>query len=64
MQFYKFTVYFYLIFALLFIYNAYEAYTTGGDYWFHLVIAAFALFMFVFRLRFFKRMEERRNNQK
>src|SRR5690606_28628269 len=54
MKVYKIIAYFYLVFGLFFIYQAYAAYTNDEDYLINLLLAAAAIFMFIFRLRSIK----------
>ena len=60
MKIYKFIAYVYLVFALFFIYEAYRAYTSNEDYLIRLLLAAVALFMFVFRLRTVNRFPQKK----
>ena len=64
MKVYRITVFLYLGFALFFLYDAYVEYQAGGDYWIRLIFAAIAIFLFLFRQRNIKKMDERKNNQK
>ncbi|SEH70187.1 hypothetical protein SAMN02927937_00946 [Paenimyroides aquimaris] len=58
MKIYKIIAYFYLVFGLFFIYQAYAAYTNNEDYLINLLLAAAAIFMFIFRLRSIKRFPQ------
>ncbi len=52
--------YFYLFIALLFIYDAFTKIQAGqNDFWISLVVAAVAIFMFFFRRKFAKKMDDR-----
>lgn len=57
MKIYKITAYLYLAFAILFIYDAYTRYSNGEQYWISLLFVAVAIFMFIFRLKNFKKMQ-------
>ncbi len=60
MKLQKFFQYAYLFFAILFIYEAIINWNSDRNRaYILLVIAALAVFMFVFRMRFAKKMEER-----
>lgn len=63
MKVYRITVFLYLGFALFFLYDAYVEYQREGDYWIRLIFAAMALFLFFFRQRSIRNMEERKKNQ-
>lgn len=62
MGYLKYTPYIYLIFALFFIY---EAIVKWGDSdatpWLSVMIAALAIFMFFFRKKHAKKMQDRNN---
>ena len=58
MKIYKIIAYIYLAFALFFIYDAYVAYSQNQNYWLKLALAGMAVFMFIFRLRNFKRLPQ------
>lgn len=58
MKVYKIIAYFYLVFGLFFIYQTYAAYTNDEDYLINLLLAAAAIFMFIFRLRSIKRFPQ------
>src|SRR5690606_6952380 len=60
MKVYRITVFLYLGFALYFLYDAYVEYQREGDYWIRLIFAAMALFLFFFRQRSIRNMEERK----
>ena len=65
MKVYRFTVYLYLIFGLFFVYDTISKYINGDEnYILTLVFAVLAIFMFYFRLRSIKKIEERQNNNK
>ncbi len=65
MKVYRFTVYLYLIFGLFFVYDTISKYINGDEnYILSLVFAVLAIFMFYFRLRSIKKIEERQNNNK
>ena len=60
MKIQKFFQFAYLFFAVLFIYEAIVNWNTDRSRaYMMLVIAALAIFMFIFRMRFAKKMEER-----
>lgn len=58
MKVYKIIAYVYLVFGLFFIYQSYVAYANGTDYIMNLLLAAAAIFMFIFRLRSLKRFPQ------
>jgi len=58
MKVYKIIAYLYLLFALFFIYDAYRAYSNNEDFLIRLILAAAAVFMFIFRLRSIKRFPQ------
>jgi len=58
MKVYKIIAYVYLVFGLFFIYQAYVAFSNGNEYIINLLLAAAAIFMFVFRLRSLKRFPQ------
>lgn len=58
MKVYKIIAYIYLAFALFFLYDAYVAFSNNEDYLIRLVLAAVALFMFIFRLRSLKKLSQ------
>jgi len=62
MKVYTFTVYLYLIFGLYFIYDSITKYIDNKDYKISIVFAVLAIFMFFFRLRSIKKIEERQKN--
>lgn len=65
MKVYRFTVYLYLIFGLFFVYDTINKYINKDEnYILSLVFAVLAIFMFYFRLRSIKKIEERQNNNK
>lgn len=64
MKFYKFTLYLYLVFGLFFLYDTVMKYLEGGDFIISLAFAVVAIFMFFFRKRHIKKIEEnQKNNQ-
>jgi len=62
MKFYKFTLYLYLIFGLFFLYDTITKFQSGGDYKISLAFAVVAIFMFFFRKRHIKKIEDNQNN--
>jgi Flp pilus assembly protein TadB len=62
MGYLKYTPYIYLIFALYFIYEAIVKWN-GPDAtpWLSVMIAALAIFMFFFRRKYAKKMQDRNN---
>lgn len=54
----KFISFFYLIFGLLFIYHGIEKIQSNESPWLSFSIAAVAIFMFFFRRKYAKRLEE------
>lgn len=58
MKFYKFTLYLYLVFGLFFIYDSFIKFQAGEDYLISVAFAAVAIFMFFFRKRHIKKIEE------
>ncbi|HLV46058.1 MAG TPA: hypothetical protein VKY32_03350 [Flavobacterium sp.] len=63
MKIYRITLYLYLALAVVFLYDAYVKFQEGGNYWLSLFFVAMAIFMFFFRQRSIKKMEERNKNQ-
>ncbi|MWB95793.1 hypothetical protein GON26_15600 [Flavobacterium sp. GA093] len=64
MGYMKYTQYVYLVFAAFFIYDGVTKLTQGSnEAWLSLIIAGMAIFMFFFRRRFLKKMEERNKKQ-
>ena len=64
MKVYKITIFLYLAFAAFFLYNAYGQFQSGeGNYWVSIGLAAMAIFLFFFRQRNIKKIEERNKNQ-
>ncbi|KJD35117.1 membrane protein [Tamlana sedimentorum] len=64
MKFYKIFQYAYLVFAVLFLYDAFtkwEINTTGA--YISLGLAALAVFMFFFRRKFGKKFDNRNNSK-
>jgi len=65
MKAYRFTIYLYLIFGLYFIYDTIAGYIAHDEnYKMSIVFAVLAIFMFFFRLRSIKKIEERQNNNR
>lgn len=64
MKIYKLTLYLYLIFAIFFLYDTVMKFQEGGDYKISLAFTVVAAFMFFFRKRHLKKIEEnQKNNQ-
>ena len=66
MKVYKFTLYLYLIFGLFFLYDAISTYLNpepNRDFKISLAFAVVAIFMFFFRKRHIKRIEENQKNK-
>lgn len=63
MTYLKFTPYVYLIAGLYFIYHGFTEYQRGIAPWLSFGIAALAVFMFFFRLRFARKFEQRRKDE-
>jgi hypothetical protein len=64
MGYMKYTQYVYLVFALYFIYDGITKLGAGNDTpWLSFIVAGMAIFMFFFRRRFLKKMEDRNKNQ-
>ncbi len=59
----KIISYFYLAFALLFIYLGVEQIINGEKFWMSFLIAAIAAFMFFFRRKNLKKMQEHQNRK-
>lgn len=59
MNFLKYTSYLYLAFGIYFIYDGFSKWNTGENPWLSLIIAALAIFMFFFRMKFSKKFEDR-----
>lgn len=55
----KYTSYLYLAFGIYFIYDGYTKIGTNQTPWLSFIIAALAIFMFFFRLRYSKKFEDR-----
>lgn len=63
-KFSKFFQYAYLIFAALFLYDAFAKYTTTGEIAYaSLLLGATAIFMFFFKRKFSKKFENRNNSK-
>ena len=63
MNYFKYSYFLYLFFALLFIIDGFEKIDKKSP-WLSFGIAAVAIFMFFFRKKFTKRFEDRYNNSK
>jgi len=63
MKVYRITLYLYLALAVLFLWDAYVKFQEEGNYWLSLLFVAMAIFVFFFRRRSLKKMEERNKNQ-
>lgn len=61
MKIYKFTLYLYLVFGLFFLYDTVVKFQSGGDYKISLAFTVVAIFMFFFRKRHIKRIEDNQN---
>ena len=60
MNYLKYTPYAYLLASVFFLYDAFAKYNDGNNsYWFSLLFATIAVFVFLFRKRYAKRFEER-----
>lgn len=59
MNFVKYIPYFYIVFALFFLYDVYLRYTNNENYIISLVFAAVAIFMFFFRRHFNDKLKNR-----
>ena len=60
MNYLKYTPYAYLLAAAFFSYDAFAKYQEGNNsYWFSILFAALAIFVFFFRKGYAKRFEER-----
>ena len=64
MSYLKYTPYPYLIFAIFFIYDGITKINTTEIPWFSFFIAALGIFMFFFRRRFAKKIEDEKRNRK
>ena len=63
MKYSKFFQYAYIVFAILFIYDAISRYTSNGEvYYPSILLGALAIFMFFFRKKFNKKFENRNNS--
>lgn len=58
MSYLKYTQYIYLAFGGYFIYDGISKWNSPDGPWLSFIVAALAIFMFFFRRRFAKRMEE------
>ncbi len=64
MKFYKYIYFFYLIVAALFIYDGSMNLVSGASSpWPSFLLAGVAIFMFLFRRRYVKKMEENENKK-
>lgn len=64
MKFSKFFQYAYLIFALLFLYDAYADYNADGVIpYAKLLLGVLAIFMFFFKRKFGKKFDDRNNSK-
>ncbi|MFN8274182.1 MAG: hypothetical protein U0X58_04795 [Flavobacteriaceae bacterium] len=59
MRILQYTQYLYLIFFVVFLYEAFSKYQNGEAPWMILFLAAMSLFMFFFRRRFAQKMQQR-----
>lgn len=59
MKILQYTQYIYLIFFVVFLYEAFEKYQAGDAPWLVLLLAGMSLFMFFFRRRFAQKMQQR-----
>lgn len=57
-NFHKYFQFFYLVIAVLFIYNAYSKFNKGENYWIDIAFFAAAIFMFFFKRNFAKKFDE------
>jgi len=64
MKYYKYFYWVYLLLAALFVYDGYDKYTLGESPWVSFLLAGLAVFMFAFRRRHAKNLEDRFNNKK
>lgn len=65
LKLFKFFQYAYLVFALLFLYDAFTSWNEEGTRrYISLLFAALAIFMFFFRKKFNKRFEDDKQSQK
>lgn len=60
----QFMPYFYLVLSVLFILEVVNKYKAGENYILQLVFAVFGIFMFIFRLRFAKKIKDQENKNK
>lgn len=58
MNFHKYFQFFYLIIALLFLYNAYVHFSKNEPFWVDLAFVAAAVFMFFFKRKFAKKYDD------
>ncbi|MFA7446442.1 MAG: hypothetical protein WCY89_10880 [Flavobacteriaceae bacterium] len=59
MKYYKYFYWVYLPLAALFIYDGYEKYGQGEPYWISFALGGLAIFIFFFRRKHIRKMEER-----
>ncbi|HEX9979576.1 MAG TPA: hypothetical protein VGB50_03300 [Flavobacterium sp.] len=65
MTYFRLTPYLYLAVALFCIYDGFSRINEPeGNYWLSFIIAGVAIFMFLFRMAFARRMEKRNREQK
>jgi hypothetical protein len=60
MNYLKFVQYFYLAFAVFFVYDAFAKYTNHESYLLSIIIAAVSLGMFFFRRHFYNKYQNRK----
>ena len=58
MKLYRFSLYLYLVFGLYILYDSYIKFQAGENYYVSLAFTAVALFMFFFRKRHIKKIED------
>lgn len=63
MKYYKYFYWVYLPLAALFIYDGYDKYTEGNSPWISFALAGLAIFIFFFRRKHIRKMEERMNKK-
>ncbi len=64
MSYLKYTPYIYLLFGFYFIYDGIVKYNaTDSNFWMSFFIAGLAIFMFFFRRKFAKKIEDRNNKK-
>lgn len=62
MNYLKYTQYVYLAFSGFFIYDGFSKFNAGESPWISFMIAGVALFMFFFRRKFARKIENREKN--